>query len=75
MEEKTTASAVPRKKSQRKLADQLVLQGLDVAKNVIQRIEAGQRFVTDIELKTIARFLNTIYNELLESAIHNNCVV
>lgn len=75
MEEKTTASAVPRKKNQRKLTDQLVLQGLDVPKNVIQRIEAGQRFVTDIELKTIARFLNTIYNELLESVIRNNCVV
>ena len=36
--------------SQRQLADALQLAGLDVDKNAIQRIEAGKRFVTDIEL-------------------------
>ena len=36
--------------SQRMLADQMQLMGLDIDKNAIQRIEAGQRFVTDIEL-------------------------
>ena len=36
--------------SQRELADKLQLVGLDVDKNAIQRIEAGKRFVTDIEL-------------------------
>lgn len=41
---------VSRKLSQRQLADQLQLLGLDVDKNAIQRIEAGKRFVTDIEL-------------------------
>lgn len=34
-------------KSQRQLADMLQLQGLDVDKNAIQRIEAGKRFVTE----------------------------
>ncbi len=58
---------LPEKTSQRKLADMLVLQGLDVDKNAVQRIEAGQRFVTDIELKILARVLNTSYNELLGS--------
>ena len=37
--------------SQRKLADMLQLSGLDIDKNAIQRIEAGKRFVTDIEIK------------------------
>ena len=36
--------------SQRELADRMQLAGLDVDKNAIQRIEAGKRFVTDIEL-------------------------
>ncbi len=58
---------LPEKTSQRKLADMLLLQGLDVDKNAIQRIESGQRFVTDIELKMLARVLNTSYEELLGS--------
>ena len=45
-------------KSQRELADALQLLGLDVDKNVIQRIEAGKRFVTDIELAYLARVLH-----------------
>ena len=44
--------------SQRQLADKLQIIGLDVDKNAIQRIEAGQRFVTDIELTYLAKALN-----------------
>lgn len=51
--------------SQRQLADMLQLNGLDVDKNAIQRIECGKRFVTDIELITISRVLNVSYEELL----------
>lgn len=40
--------------SQRELADRLQRLGLDVDKNAVQRIESGQRFVTDIELKYFA---------------------
>lgn len=36
--------------SQRELADRLKSGGLDIDKNAVQRIESGQRFVTDIEL-------------------------
>ena len=36
--------------SQRELADKLQTVGLDIDKNAVQRIESGQRFVTDIEL-------------------------
>lgn len=45
------------KVSQRALADNLQLLGLDLDKNAIQRIESGQRFVTDIELKVFAEIL------------------
>ena len=44
--------------SQRQLADKLQIIGLDVDKNAIQRIESGQRFVTDIELTYLAKALN-----------------
>lgn len=54
-------------KSQRELAEALQLLGLDVDKNAIQRIEAGKRFVTDIELKYLAKVLNVSYGDLLDS--------
>ena len=51
--------------SQRELADRLQLAGLDVDKNVIQRIEAGKRFVTDIEISVLSKVLGKTYDELL----------
>ena len=51
--------------SQRALADKLQLYGIDLDKNAIQRIESGERFVTDIELIAIAEVLNTSVTELL----------
>ena len=51
--------------SQRQLADSLQLAGLDVDKNAIQRIEAGKRFVTDIELVYLTKVLNTTLEVLL----------
>lgn len=52
-------------KSQRELADDLQRLGLDVDKNAVQRIEAGKRFVTDIELVYLSKALNLSYGELL----------
>ena len=54
------------KLSQRGLADLLQLNGLDLDKNAIQRIESGQRFVTDIELKALAHMLGVTVAGLLE---------
>lgn len=51
--------------SQRLLADKLQLLGLDLDKNAIQKIEAGQRFVTDIELKYFAEYFKTTIDELI----------
>lgn len=55
------------KMSQRMLADELQLQGLDIDKNAVQRIESGQRFVTDIELKAICKVFNVSCDYLLGS--------
>ena len=52
--------------SQRQLADRLQLLGMDVDKNAIQRIEAGKRFVTDIELQYFSHALHLSYDELLK---------
>lgn len=52
--------------SQRALADKLQIQGIDLDKNAIQRIESGQRFVTDIELLAFSRVLNVSLDALLQ---------
>lgn len=52
--------------SQRELADMLQLAGLDIDKNAVQRIEAGKRFVTDIEIKYLSKTLKLTYKELLD---------
>ena len=54
--------------SQRILADMLQLDGLDIDKNAVQRIECGKRFVTDIELVHIANVLKHTVAELLDIA-------
>lgn len=57
-------AAVPRM-SQRILAEKLQLCGIDVDKNAIQRIESGQRFVTDIELKALSDVFRVSIENLL----------
>ncbi|MCL1990900.1 MAG: helix-turn-helix domain-containing protein [Defluviitaleaceae bacterium] len=52
--------------SQRQFAELLQVSGLDIDKNAIQRIESGERFVTDIELKVFAAVLGVTYEELLK---------
>ena len=52
--------------SQRQLADLLQLEGLEIDKNAVQRIEAGKRFVADIELVQPARVFKVSIEDLLE---------
>lgn len=54
------------KMSQRILADKMQLLGIDLDKNAIQRIESGQRFVTDIELLHFAKVFRVSCDELLD---------
>ena len=58
---------LPQKTSQRALAYLLQLKGVDVDKNAIQRMEAGKRFVTDIELRALASVLHVNVEDLLEA--------
>ena len=53
------------KMSQRQLAEKLQILCIDVDKNAIQRIESGQRFVTDLELLAISKVFNVSLNELI----------
>jgi transcriptional regulator with XRE-family HTH domain len=57
--------AYPSKLSQRALADKMQLIGIDLDKNAIQRIESGQRFVTDIELKAFAEVFGVDVSNLI----------
>jgi transcriptional regulator with XRE-family HTH domain len=52
--------------SQRALASRLQLQGLDMDKNAITRIETSRRYVTDIELRAIVSIFDVSYDFLVE---------
>lgn len=54
-----------RRLSQRALADQMQLLGIDLGKNAIQQIESGERFVTDIELKAFSAYFQASADDLL----------
>lgn len=54
------------KLSQKKLADKLQIIGLNVDKNAVQRMESGQRFITDIELLYISKVLGRSFEELYD---------
>ena len=48
----------------RELADRLQIIGLDIDKNAIQRMESGQRFITDIKLVYLAKVFGKTLDEL-----------
>jgi len=53
--------------SQRKLASLLQLNGYDVDNHFVRRVELGERFVTDIELKMLSEFFNVSLEYLIEN--------
>ena len=57
--------------SQNKLAQKLQILGLNLDKNAIQRIESGQRFLTDIELPYFAEFFGVEIAVLYERLEEN----
>lgn len=52
--------------SQRELARRMQVMGYDVDNYAIRRIETGERFVTDVEIKAFARALSVSYAELID---------
>ena len=63
---KKLRKTMPKKPSQQAFAEMLQREGLDIDKNVIQRIESGRRFITDIELDYFAKVLNVTCDELIK---------
>ncbi len=55
------------KLSQRMVAEKMQLHGIDIDKNAIQRMESGQRFVTDIELRVLCEIFDVTYDEMMSS--------
>ncbi len=55
-----------RKLSQRDLARELQLIGMDMDKNVITRIETDKRYVTDLELQALAKIFQVSYEYLID---------
>ena len=53
--------------SQRQLAERLQVLGLDIEKNAIQRMESGQRFITDIEMVYLAKAFGKNLSELVDT--------
>lgn len=52
--------------SQKKLADQMQIHGIDIDKNAIQRIESGQRYVNDFELMILCMIFNVEISDLCD---------
>lgn len=57
--------------SQRDLARQLQLAGIDMDKNVITRIETNKRYVTDLELKALTEIFHVTYDYLIDGCEKN----
>ncbi|WP_394914927.1 helix-turn-helix domain-containing protein [uncultured Robinsoniella sp.] len=55
--------------SQRDLARQLQLTGIDMDKNVITRIETNKRYVTDLELKALTEIFQVTYDYLIDGCV------
>ncbi len=52
--------------SQRDLARELQLIGMDMDKNIITRIETNKRYVTDFELQALKKIFNVSYDYLID---------
>ena len=57
---------LPGKVSQRILSEKMQLQGIDMDKTAIRRIENGERYVTDIELLALTKIFGVSYDDLLD---------
>lgn len=57
---------LPEKTSQRMLAERMQIKGIDIDKTAIKRIENGERYVTDIELKAFSEIFSASVDFLLK---------
>jgi transcriptional regulator with XRE-family HTH domain len=52
--------------SQREISDRLQKNDINVDKNAVQRMESGDRFITDIELIGIMKTFNVTLEQLID---------
>ena len=64
--ERLKALRSAKKLSQRDLARELQLIGMDMDKNVITRIETNKRYVTDFELQALKEIFGVSYDYLID---------
>ena len=57
--------------TQKELAEQLQLYGIDLNKNSLQKIERGDRIIKEYELAVFCKVLNVSADELLKDCIKN----
>lgn len=57
--------------TQKKLATQMQLAGLDMTELTVLRIENGTRFVPDYEVKALAKLFGVSYSALLDGEDEN----
>lgn len=57
---------LPEKTSQRLLAEKMQIKGIDMDKTAIKRIENGERYVTDIELKALSEIFSVSTDFLID---------
>lgn len=58
--------------SQMRLAELLQLEGMECSDLTVLRIEKGQRFVPDYEIKVLAKVLAVTYSDLLDGKTEHN---
>ena len=64
--EKVRAIRTERGWTQKQLSEKLQLEGYEFSELTVLRIEKGQRFVPDYELKALAKTLDIAYENLLD---------
>ena len=57
--------------SQNELSTKLLLIGIDIPKNSIQKLECGNRSIKDFEIAGVCKVLNITPNDLLNDFIKN----
>lgn len=62
---------ISRNMTQKELAEQLQLYGIDLNKNSLQKIERGDRIIKEYELAVFCKVLNVSADELLKDCVSN----
>lgn len=62
---------ISRNMTQKELAEQLQLYGIDLNKNSLQKVERGDRIIKEYELAVFCKVLNVSADDLLKDCVSN----